>query len=50
MNILLFEIEEYVIAVMGQVLENRQRPGRVRVAITDKHGPFDAPHIQPSPR
>jgi hypothetical protein len=35
------KIEENIIAVMGQVLEDRQRPGSVFTAITDENGFFD---------
>ena len=38
------KIEENITAVMGQVLEDRQRPGSVFTAITDENGFFDTFH------
>ena len=38
------EINEYVIAMLGQVLKNGKRPRNVGAAITDENGFFDAFH------
>jgi hypothetical protein len=38
------EINEHVIAVLGQVLKNVQCPRKVGVAITEENGFFDAFH------
>ena len=38
------EVEEDVVAVVGQVLGNRQRPGSVGAAIADENGFLDACH------
>jgi len=37
-------INEYVIAVLSQVLKNGERPGNIGAAIADKNGFFDAFH------
>ena len=38
------EIEKHVIAVVSEVLADRQRPGNVGAAITDKNGLLDTSH------
>src|SRR6516225_5488222 len=38
------EIEEHVIAMLGQVLEDRQCPGCIGAAIADENGLLDASH------
>src|SRR5436305_444411 len=39
------EIKKYVIAVLGQVLENGKRPRDVRTAIAKENGFFDPFHV-----
>ena len=40
------KVEKRVIAVMGQVMEDSQRPGGVGAPVTDKHGFLDAAHVR----
>ena len=40
-----YVVEEHVVAMLGQVLENRQRLRRVGAAIAEENGFFDSAHI-----
>src|SRR5712691_2174294 len=44
------EVEKHVVAVVGQILEDGQRPRRVGPTIAEEDGLLDASHVWSGPR